>query len=62
MDLISNGSQQDQFPDADSVIFGVHNWMYGTCEEEFYTNEESSKNEGTAGVGDIRVLFPLREE
>jgi len=66
MDLTSNGSQQDEFPvtspDADSVIFGVHNWMYGTCEEEFYTNEESSKNEGTAGVGDIRVLFPLREE
>jgi hypothetical protein len=30
--------------------------------EKFYTNEESSKNEDTSGVGDIRVLFPQREE
>jgi hypothetical protein len=36
MDLTSNRTQQDQFPvtspDADSVIFGVHNWMNETCE------------------------------
>ena len=30
--------------------------------EKLYTNEESSKNEGTSGVGDVRMLFPQREE
>jgi hypothetical protein len=26
--------------------------------EKLCTNEESSKNDGTSGVGDVQVLFP----